>query len=222
LTVVASGDALANGDSFILVSKTSGALSGWFSSVTLPALASGLSWDTNNLAVSGVLDVYNFTTTPLIISMLSNTTATVSAPKMASHASSSKAAAAAVSASTPQHGTAGITAGALTYTPATDYVGTDSFTVTFGDGYGTQTMTVNVTVNAENTGPSITPADVGGYGSFTASGMPATTYTVQLSTDLSNWLDYDTVTAAANGVISYTDPVSIDDHGGTVFYRLKQ
>jgi len=33
--------------------------------VTLPALASGLSWDTNNLATTGVLDVYTFTTTPL-------------------------------------------------------------------------------------------------------------------------------------------------------------
>jgi hypothetical protein len=61
-----------------------------------------------------------------------------------------------------------------------------------------------------------------GFGSFVASGIPSTTYVVQMSTNLISWSDYDTTTAAANGVISYTDPVSIVAHGGTVYYRLKQ
>jgi hypothetical protein len=172
-----------------------------------------------------VLDVYSFTTTPLTVSMLKNTAATVLAAKMTSHASSVKGTATAVSATTPANGGAASVdvSGNLTYTPATDYTGADSFTVTFSDGSGTQTMAVSVTVNQANVGPSLTAqANGSGYGTFMASGIPNTTYVLQISTDLSTWNDYSTVTAAANGLISYTDSVSIAAHGGTVYYRLKQ
>jgi hypothetical protein len=45
--------------------------------------------------------------------------------------------------------TRGEGSGVVTYTPATDYVGTDSFTYTISDGNGgTATGTVNITVNS--------------------------------------------------------------------------
>ena len=50
----------------------------------------------------------------------------------------------------PSHGTATCTsAGSCSYTPATDYVGSDSFTYTVSDGFGGQAVgTVSVTVKA--------------------------------------------------------------------------
>jgi len=65
----------------------------------------------------------------------------------------------------------------------------------------------------------------GTTGSFVASGIPLATYGVQFATDMNGpWSDSNpsTTTAAANGVITYTDSVSVAGHGGTVFYRLKQ
>ena len=164
---------------------------------------------------------YSFTTSPLAFTTVSNATATVSAVKMDAQANSSLGTAHAVSVSGATLGTASISAGALIYTP-TNGVGTDNFTVTYSDGTGTQTMAVTVTVIAQNVGPTITPINAGGFGSFTASGIPSQSYTVQISTSLPTWTDYDTTTAAANGAINYTDTVSIAAHGNTVFYRLKQ
>lgn len=224
LAVTATGDALANGDSFTLFTNAD-TYAGWFTSVTVPTLASGLSWDTNDVATSGTLDVYTFTTTTLTVSTLANTAATVSAAKLTAHASSPRGTPVAASASIPGHGTASISAGALTYTPTSGYSGSDTFTVTFQDGHGWQTMTVNVTVNAQNVGPQLTTQSAGGYASFTASGLPSTIYTVQISTNLADappFNDYLSVTSAPNGVINYTDTVSIDGHGGQAYYRLKQ
>jgi len=237
LTVTLNGGALAlaSGDSFTLVtsSHTSPAFSGWFSSVTLPTLASGVAWDTNDLATSGVLDVYSFTTTPLTVSTLASTAATIPAAKLAGHASSSKGStyptgwmaevsgAGLGSASFDGSGNLIYTAGA---TP-----GTDNLTVTFFDGHGSQTMAVTVTINAENVGPGLSPDNGyltnGGYGSFTASGIPNESYDVEVATSMSGpWVPATngTVQAAPNGVISYTDTETISAYGGMVFYRLKQ
>ncbi|HEX3145653.1 MAG TPA: Ig-like domain-containing protein, partial [Pyrinomonadaceae bacterium] len=57
------------------------------------------------------------------------------------------------------HGLVAITGGGsgLTYTPATDYSGTDTFTYTISDGHGgSDTASVNVTINAINDTPSFT------------------------------------------------------------------
>ena len=55
----------------------------------------------------------------------------------------------------PAHGTATVNAdGTVTYTPAANYHGADSFSYTIGDGNGgTATATVSVTVTAANDGP---------------------------------------------------------------------
>jgi len=199
----------------------------------LPTLASGVAWDTNDLATSGVLDVYSFTTTPLTVSTLASTAATIPAAKLAGHASSSKGStyptgwmaevsgAGLGSASFDGSGNLIYTAGA---TP-----GTDNLTVTFFDGHGSQTMAVTVTINAENVGPGLSPDNGyltnGGYGSFTASGIPNESYDVEVATSMSGpWVPATngTVQAAPNGVISYTDTETISAYGGMVFYRLKQ
>lgn len=55
LTVSATGDALAAGDSFPLFGATT--YSGSFTSINLPPLGSGLAWDNTQLAVNGTISV---------------------------------------------------------------------------------------------------------------------------------------------------------------------
>ena len=63
LTVIASGNALANGDSFTLfpAAKYAGA----FASITLPTLPTGLHWDMSGLMTSGTIKVSNAVSTPI-------------------------------------------------------------------------------------------------------------------------------------------------------------
>ncbi len=58
----------------------------------------------------------------------------------------------------PQHGTVVLTStpGTFTYTPATDWFGTDSFSIMADDGYNPTTATASVTVNFVNQAPSFT------------------------------------------------------------------
>ena len=58
LTVTATGDALANGDSFVLFPHASSYL-GAFAAYNLPTLAAGLSWDVSQLTVNGSISVGN-------------------------------------------------------------------------------------------------------------------------------------------------------------------
>ena len=55
LTVTATGDALAVGDSFSLFGATT--YTGTFASISLPAMPSGLAWDTSQLYVTGVISL---------------------------------------------------------------------------------------------------------------------------------------------------------------------
>jgi hypothetical protein len=233
LTVSKTGAAaLASGDSFTLVTKSSGTIGGGFSSITLPALASGLVWDTNDLATAGILDVYSFTTTPLTASALVSVATTIPAAKLASHSSSSKGGTYPTGwtavASGASLGTVSFSSGNLVYTAGAT-PGTDNFTVTLYDGHGSQTLAVTVTVSASNVGPALATDNGymtnGGYGSFTASGIPNQFYDVEVATSMSGpWAaaSNGTVQAAPNGVISYTDTETISAYGGTVFYRLMQ
>ncbi|QDG52215.1 tandem-95 repeat protein [Persicimonas caeni] len=62
---------------------------------------------------------------------------------------------------TPSNGTTSVNAGMVTYTPAADFNGTDSFSYTVSDGNGgTATGTVTVTVNPVNDAPSFTSTPV--------------------------------------------------------------
>ena len=221
--VTASGSALANSDSFTLLNRGTG--SSWFSTVTLPTLSNGLTWDTNDLATSGELDVYSFTTNAVqTMVALKNTATTLQIFKLTSKTSGARGTVSLNSVSSSSGATVGISGGNITYTPPSGFTGTDTFAAVLTDGHGSITATVVVTVSGANTGPSITPVNNGsGYGTFTASGIPGTSYTVQVSTDLANWSDYATVTAdSLDGLIQFTDTALISSYSPAVFYRLKQ
>jgi hypothetical protein len=116
--------------------------------------------------------------------------------------------------STSTNGPAGnvrLTSGTIKYAPATGYVGADQFTYTISDGCGgTATCRARVTVRLANAASAFnyisTPVnnrvDLRGYG------IPGNSYDVQKSSDLVNWntISLTPVTAAANGMILFTDP----------------
>jgi subtilisin-like proprotein convertase family protein len=71
----------------------------------------------------------------------------------------------------PAHGTAVVDNGKINYTPAKDYNGSDSFSYTVSDGHGgTDTATVNVTVNPVNDAPTVAVAAGGACGTNDRSG----------------------------------------------------
>jgi autotransporter-associated beta strand protein len=229
LTVNKTGsDTLASGDSFTLVTTNAGAtFSGWFSSVSVPTLTSGISWDTNKLATSGVLDIYNFTTTALSLSTPVNTAATVAMLKLANHVSSARAASAYPTGwkgtcTTPGHGTASVDgSGNLTYTPTSGYSGSDSFTVTFYDGHGWQNMAVSVTVgNGNGQSPNLLVSGLQG-GDFVLqfAGIPTDAYTVETNSVLDGsqpWVKLGNYTTPSNGIIFVTNNIT---GGGSLYYR---
>ena len=102
-------------------------------------------------------------------------------------------------------------AGTITYTPASGFVGSDSFTYTVSDNYGgTATATVYVTVTA-NSGlsPNVvgTPTYSNGIFRVTFAGIPGFAYTVQRApTPAGSWSFYQSVTAGTNGLFLVTDP----------------
>ena len=121
------------------------------------------------------------------------------------------------------HGTVTIGGTTITYTPDTDYVGADSFTYTLSDDAGGSSVgTVNVTVRAANVSSTITDLVVvtGVSATLTASGQSGHMYNVQASDNAgSTWSTIGSATAAANGVIIYTDTTPNPD---SRLYRLAQ
>jgi hypothetical protein len=95
-----------------------------------------------------------------------------------------------------------------------------SYTITDGQG-GTNVGYINIVVNGSLTGPvqvvGGNPTTLTGYG------LPGFSYIAERSTNLVNWVDIATNTAAANGVITVTDYFS--DLGSnappSAFYQLK-
>ena len=104
-------------------------------------------------------------------------------------------------------------AGTITYTPATDYVGSDSFTYTVSDNYGgTVTPTVFVTVTSAGA-PSLNivvpPAYDSASGTFSVgfAGIPGYTYTIQTATNVNGpWTSLRTATSGADGLFQFMDP----------------
>jgi hypothetical protein len=182
-------------------------------------LGSGLSWDTNDLATTGVLDVYTFTTTPLALNTQTNTPATISAAKLLDHVTASRAGTLAVTAvSIPVNGGGAILNGdgSVTYTPAPGQTGSDSFIVTVQDGHGSQTIAASVTLgwgNGQSPNVVFGPT-TDGHGNFVVSfaGIPGTTYTIETNSAVNQpgWSKLKNITAPANGVFQITDPMPAD------------
>jgi hypothetical protein len=110
----------------------------------------------------------------------------------------------------------------ITYSPGT-YVGADSFTYTISDGYtgGTATATADVTVSlGKATSVFNSLAVSGGVANLQGFGIPAHSYDVQKSDTATfsvYWTLTPTVTAAANGVILFTDSNATNS---SAFYRF--
>jgi DNA/RNA endonuclease G (NUC1) len=108
----------------------------------------------------------------------------------------------------PGHGSATFAGGSVTYTPALNYNGGDSFSYTVGDGHGgTATATVSITVNAVNDNPvavndSATVAEDSG-----ANTVNVLTNDTDVDTDT---LSVSAVTQGAHG--------SVTNNGGSVSY----
>ena len=186
---------------------------------------------------STTLSVYNLTTTPLSLTTSSNTAATVSYQKLATHVHSTLQSAVypaspwTASVTTPAtHGTAAFSgSGSLTYTPTNYTGGADSFTVTFGDGYGSQTMLVSVTVTTNGVGgQSANAVYTGTLGTGVAvvhfAGIPGTSYTVEtngVASSGSGWVKEGTYPAPTDNSAGYGIGVFgvTNAFTGNLFYR---
>jgi gliding motility-associated-like protein len=132
--------------------------------------------------------------------------------------------------SDPSHGTVVFNPdGTYTYTPATDYHGDDSFTVSVNDGNsGTATATVSITVNSVNDDPVITatpvttPEDTPVNGNATATDVDGDVLTFSKGSDPA----HGTIIVNSGGSYTYTPAqdyngddsftVSVDDGNGGI------
>ncbi len=157
-----------------------------------------------------------------------NTTLTISASALAAldyNADGDPLSIIAVS-STSTNGPAGnvtLSDGKVHYTPATGFVGADQFTYTISDGFpgGTATSTANVTVRlGQATSVFNYVSGSSGTVNLRGYGIPSHDYDVQYSATA----DFTTiagtfgpVTAAANGMLTYTDATA---GAGPRYYRF--
>ncbi|RIX82857.1 tandem-95 repeat protein [Acidovorax cavernicola] len=110
--------------------------------------------------------------------------------------------------SDPAHGTVTVNPdGTYTYVPATNFNGTDSFTITVSDGKGgTTTSTITVTIDPVNDAPTVpnytktTNEDTPVSGQVTGSDVDGDTLTYTKGSDPS----HGTVTVNPNGTYTYT------------------
>ena len=128
-----------------------------------------------------------------------------------------------VSATSTNGGAVTLVDGTITYTPQTNFVGTDSFEYTVSDPFsGTATGTVIVTVKQVNASPvisNITPQPDGNM-QLQANGLPGYTYLIQATTDFQTWSNIATNAALSNGLIIFTD-LEATNYSGR-YYRLAQ
>jgi hypothetical protein len=116
---------------------------------------------------------------------------------------------AATSAASANGGTVTMAAGTITYTPAHNYAGSDSFTYTTADPYGgTVTSTLNVKVKLGSTTTSVinqfTPQPDGNV-MLTAYGIIGKTYLIQATSDWVTWTTISTNVAPQDSVIRFVD-----------------
>ena len=110
----------------------------------------------------------------------------------------------------------------LTYTPAIDYEGADSFQLTVQDGRGgfaTATLSLPVVASDGIAGRSpVIGMQPGQAATVRFTGVPALSYGIQRSGTLQDWLTIRTLRANPAGLIEFTDP---DPPAGKMFYRVE-
>lgn len=113
-------------------------------------------------------------------------------------------------------GGAAYAGGIVTYTPATDYVGTETFTYTVTDPFGASTsgtVTAPVTVSSASGANVLAISKSGNTVTITYAGIPRATYKLQYTTsDPINWQDVSGGTGQtdAGGRAILTDPGATD------------
>ncbi|MDR3412351.1 MAG: YDG domain-containing protein [Formivibrio sp.] len=164
---------------------------------------------------------------PFAIATFTNQPATFAASNLIASASDAGVAlsVSAVATVSAQGGTALLNGDhTITYAPATNYAGADSFNYTLSDdGGGSSHGLVTVQVNPGSVFSLITNYVVNSDGSFSfaASGLPYEFYSVLAANTASGpWISIGTATALGNSVVRYTD-TDATNHASRV-YRLAQ
>jgi autotransporter-associated beta strand protein len=206
VTISATGDPLAAGDEFTVLSAAT--FSGAFTGIT-PAPGAGLAWDSNKLATEGKLLVHaNPVANPDTAAAVHGTTNTIALAKLLANdtgESGETLTITAVTSPTPGGGTATLGVGGITYIAPTSGA-TDTISYTLSDGRGgTSTGTVNVILTSTNA-PSLNvvagPALVDNQFQVTFAGIPGYTYTIEDSTVsvTGPWSFLTNLTAGSNGL----------------------
>ena len=131
-----------------------------------------------------------------------------------------------VSSSSTQSGTVSLASGQVTYSPPTNFFGTDTFTYTIADGQGgSASGSVTVSVGSVPISLNIVsgPAMSGGNFVVSFTGIPGLTYTIEAASNLSGpWEKVANITAPTTdqgqgvGVFQFTEPAN---GNATRFYR---
>ncbi len=152
--------------------------------------------------------------------------ASISLSKLMSKAADVEGDALSVTAAGPasaQGGTAVLQASSILYAPPSGFAGADTFPVTIRDARGASvsgTVTVNVQVNTGGgTNATVLSPMSGGRIGVGFQGIPGRSYEVQRSSNLIDWTVIATVTAAANGAVTFIDE---SPPSGNTFYRLRK
>ena len=127
-----------------------------------------------------------------------------------------------VDGSTAEGGEVAMGESGLTYTPAIDYEGADSFQLTVQDGRGgfaTATLSLPVVASDGIAGRSpVIGMQPGQAATVRFTGVPALSYGIQRSGTLQDWRTIRTLRANPAGLIEFTDP---DPPAGKMFYRVE-
>ena len=123
-----------------------------------------------------------------------------------------------------QGGTVSLAGNNVSYTPATDFVGVDTFEVELTNPAGGVTRgLVTITVTGAGAGAAaqnlvqLTLRD--GVVDLVFQGIPGRVYVIQRSANLTSWTTLVSATAAADGKIKYTDANPLPSSG---FYRTQE
>jgi hypothetical protein len=128
----------------------------------------------------------------------------------------------AVTTTTTNGGTVLLNGGTITYTPPSNFAGTDSFTYNIEDPYGgTNFSTLKVSVKLPSSTTSVinkVTLQADGSALLTAYGTFGRTYWIQATDNLVSWTTIATVVFPASGVINYVDSDAANHPGR--YYRL--
>ena len=242
LTVSASGDALAGGESFTLF--TASHYAGAFTATNLPVLAGGLHWDLSQLGVNGTLRVLGVG--PVAANASYTRSAGVALLINISNLLTNVTDANGFAVSLVGAGTDGFnlltTNGAtllnngtfLYYSNSVTPKVNDAFTYTVSDGHGSTNFgTVFIIVNDASLNPfgqnnvALNLSSTNVTANFF--GVPGYQYTVERSTNLSaglGWLPVSTNVAPGNGLMQVKDNfqnlnIQVPPVPASVFYRLR-